>query len=294
MIDFVIPTYNRYEKTLRAVYSALYFCHKYGGRIIVLDNHSDDDSFRKLSSHFQNTSCVDVYLSSPSCQGKPSFNWLEGLRASSSSHVHLLFSDDFLLPSFEAIYAHINNSLEKPSSFLYCHIPSFYNECNRRLARSKYYSHMTIRNHRLNPLYFRYLILKNFFVPRSPCAFTFDRKVAIACLEKSHSFFSKYLEEAFQFGAGIDTLMIYYASFESIPILFARSSTISFTIHGNSITVSGNNYLSKFYDIISAKFSVEPMSYALRFACFYTFCAATLSSIVFLAKRNIRSLWDSF
>lgn len=289
MIDFVVPTYCRYEKTLRSVYSALYFCEKYGGRVIVIDNNSEDGSLEKLNSNFRSTSCVDVYSASLSCKGKPSLNWLEGLRACSSRYVHLLFSDDFLLPRFEQIYKHIHDSLDNSSSFLYCHIPSFYNEYSQRLVQSKYYPNASLCSQSLNPLYFRHLIRNNLFIPRSPCAFTFERQVAIRSLEKSHAYFSKYMPEAFEFGAGIDTFMIYNTSFESKPILFARSSTVSFTIHAQSITVTENHHLSKFYDLLSTRLSIESMSFSLRLLCFYAYCISVFSKVIFLIKRNFLS-----
>jgi hypothetical protein len=253
MIDFIIPTFNRTSLAIRAANSCLYFCYKYGGKVVICDNNSNTAVFHELETYYHNSKHVEVLQASDSCVDIPPLNWLYALQHAQSKYVHLLFSDDIILPSFELIYSYIGDNNIPPNLHdgygipnVLAHKPLFFLD-GARLLDSSYYILFSAKNPVISGRLICKLLTKNLFVPRSPCAFTIPKDLAICSLDKSISLFSNEMKESLKYGAGVDMLMILLALKDSSVILINSAPTVVFSSHADSITIKNQLILEKFY-----------------------------------------------
>lgn len=109
LVSILIPTYNRPEKTIRAVYSALQ--QTYSDIEVVVTDNSDDNRTKDLLESICNDERVKYYKN----DGNIGLlnNWKKALNIAKGSFVKILFSDDWMDSSFcnEAIRHFKNNPL---------------------------------------------------------------------------------------------------------------------------------------------------------------------------------------
>ena len=96
-ISVVIPTYNRYEFTVRAIESVLGQT-KLPDEILVVDNCSDDGSIEKLMERYKSNALVRIFKSEKN--NGPVKNWIKGVEMAQGEYISILFSDDEYYPTF--------------------------------------------------------------------------------------------------------------------------------------------------------------------------------------------------
>lgn len=107
LISILIPTYNRPNKTLRAVYSALQQTYTHI-EVIVTDNSDDDQTKNLLESVISDTRLN--YYKNDGNIGLLN-NWKKALSIAKGAYIKILFSDDWMDSSFckDAFFQFQNN-----------------------------------------------------------------------------------------------------------------------------------------------------------------------------------------
>lgn len=96
LISILIPTYNRPEKTLRAVYSALQ--QNYSHIEVIVTDNSDNDQTKNLLESIISDKRLRYYKNETNI-GLLN-NWKKALGLAKGAYIKILFSDDWMDSSF--------------------------------------------------------------------------------------------------------------------------------------------------------------------------------------------------
>ena len=96
LVSVIIPTYNRREKTVRAIKSCLTQTHR-NIQIVVVDDGGDSEEFNKLKLEFSNEPRIEFFSTPHS--GHPGKVRNFGFQKSSGSWIAFLDSDDYWEPT---------------------------------------------------------------------------------------------------------------------------------------------------------------------------------------------------
>jgi glycosyltransferase involved in cell wall biosynthesis len=95
LVSVVIPTYNRREKTVRAINSCLAQTHR-TIQVVVVDDGGDSEEFKRLKSEFSHEPKIE-FFSTPHC-GHPGKVRNLGFQKSNGAWIAFLDSDDYWEP----------------------------------------------------------------------------------------------------------------------------------------------------------------------------------------------------
>ncbi len=122
LVSIVITNYNRYPIVNQAIHSALKFTSKIGGKVILVDDASMDDSYKRINSKFQSVikSGKLILLRNKINLGVTASK-NRGFLKAKSKWVGFLDSDDLILNDSAPLIKNILlDNFDKPLIFMKC------------------------------------------------------------------------------------------------------------------------------------------------------------------------------
>jgi glycosyltransferase involved in cell wall biosynthesis len=236
LVSILIPTYNRKDKVVNAINSALNQTYK-NIEIIVSDNCSSDGTLEHLNKLYKNINNVKIYGNSTNLG--PVINWINCINKSSGDFSKLLFSDDTISPNFieETI-----KLLKSDSEIGFVYSPVLIeNSVRKRLYYNTYNSTRKIQSKKIEN---RFLVDLN--VPVSPGAALFRRS---DLLENILTFIENPKGKNFNtYGAGTD-LNIYLRLMNKYKYVYFTNKTKSF-FYGDNTSFTISNNLDYYYQTV--------------------------------------------
>ena len=248
LVSILIPTYNRKDKVVNAINSALNQTYK-NIEIIVSDNCSSDGTLEHLNKLYKNINNVKIYGNSTNLG--PVINWINCINKSSGDFSKLLFSDDTISPNFieETI-----KLLKSDSEIGFVYSPVLIeNSVRKRLYYNTYNSTRKIQSKKIEN---RFLVDLN--VPVSPGAALFRRS---DLLENILTFIENPKGKNFNtYGAGTD-LNIYLRLMNKYKYVYFTNKTKSF-FYGDNTSFTISNNLDYYYQTV--RFNYIKDGYSIR------------------------------
>jgi glycosyltransferase involved in cell wall biosynthesis len=236
LVSILIPTYNRKDKVVNAINSALNQTYK-NIEIIVSDNCSSDGTLEHLNKLYKNINNVKIFGNSTNLG--PVINWINCINKSSGDFSKLLFSDDTISPNFieETI-----KLLKSDSEIGFVYSPVLIeNSVRKRLYYNTYNSTRKIQSKKIEN---RFLVDLN--VPVSPGAALFRRS---DLLENILTFIENPKGKNFNtYGAGTD-LNIYLRLMNKYKYVYFTNKTKSF-FYGDNTSFTISNNLDYYYQTV--------------------------------------------
>jgi glycosyltransferase involved in cell wall biosynthesis len=243
-VSILIPVYNRPEQIVRAVRSALAQTHK-NLEVVVSDNASTDDTWAVVQRLASEDARVQAYRNETNLG--PTRNWIAGLAHCTGDYVKILWSDDWIEPTFV-------EELLRP----------MLNEPDVALAFSAAIVHLADRD---MPVHFfaeqqgfttaEYLrrSLTGTQMPVSPACALVRRDAARFRLPIGDN--PRLNQIAEQFGAGPDLLMLLEAAAASIRIAYIPKFLTHFCAGRTSITCAHPQEVQEGYRLTREAFAAE-------------------------------------
>ena len=248
LVSILIPTYNRKDKVVNAINSALNQTYK-NIEIIVSDNCSSDGTLEHLNKLYKNINNVKIIGNS--INSGPVVNWINCIENSSGEFSKLLFSDDTISPNFieETI-----KLLKSDSEIGFVYSPVLIeNSVRKRLYYNTYNSTRKIQSKKIEN---RFLVDLN--VPVSPGAALFRRS---DLLENILTFIENPKGKNFNtYGAGTD-LNIYLRLMNKYKYVYFTNKTKSF-FYGDNTSFTISNNLDYYYQTV--RFNYIKDGYSIR------------------------------
>jgi glycosyltransferase involved in cell wall biosynthesis len=236
LVSILIPTYNRKDKVVNAINSALNQTYK-NIEIIVSDNCSSDGTLEHLNKLYKNINNVKIFGNS--VNSGPVINWINCIENSSGEFSKLLFSDDTISPNFIEETVKLLKS-DSEIGFVYSPV-LIENSVRKRLYYNTYNSTRKIHSKKIEN---RFLIDLN--VPVSPGAALFRRT---DLLENILTFIENPKGKDFNiYGAGTD-LNIYLRLMNKYKYIYFTNKTKSF-FYGDNTSFTINNNLDYYYETV--------------------------------------------
>jgi glycosyltransferase involved in cell wall biosynthesis len=243
-VSILIPVYNRPEQIVRAVRSALAQTHQ-NLEVVVSDNASTDDTWAVVQRLAAEDARVQAHRNASNLG--PTRNWIAGLSHCSGEYVKILWSDDFIEPTFvEELLRPIQNQPEVALAFSAAIV---------HLADRDMPVHFFAQQQSFSTAEYLRRSLTGTQMPVSPACALVRRDAARFRLPINDD--PRLNQIAEQFGAGPDLLMLLEAAVASSRIAYIPKFLTHFGAGRTSITCAHPKEVQEGYRLTREWFSAE-------------------------------------